>query len=175
MLLNMAGKNYILGLVVTLFCFCNNHKKNDQIGKELISQNINILLDSIEHFDLREIKRPKKFQKNKIEKIKVGLLDSIIIDKSNLQESKNISFVKFNIIEEDLSKYKSDYVIKIVKINNYDTNTLFVRFSNFEIINNTACITVKKVIGLSMVKNVYYFKRINSIWKFQKKEFLELG
>ena len=36
-------------------------------------------------------------------------------------------------------------------------------------------IEVKKVRGIGMVKNRYYFKKKNNVWFFLKKEILGLG
>ena len=74
-----------------------------------------------------------------------------------------------------MTNFKSKYTIKIVKLNNYDTTILFVRFSNFQINESDANITVKKVIGISMIKERYYFIKQNDIWVFKKKEILGLG
>ena len=86
-----------------------------------------------------------------------------------------IFIIKINLCYCDLINFKSDYQIKIVKINNYDTNVLFVNFFNFKIKNNKASIEVKKKIGISMVHHKYYFEKENDIWVFKKKVLLGMG
>ncbi len=162
-------------IIFVLFCSCKKQDSMD-IGREFITQNINILIDSINHFDISkmpvsEVSRKdfKNYKPIKIEQITVGLLDSILI------ENNEKEFLDFNLQKSELINFKSEYEINIVKVNNYDTNVLFVRFSNFQIIENEASINVKMNIGISMIKNRYYFKKENDVWVFKKKKFLGMG
>lgn len=169
--------NYKIVAILVLILFCSCKKQDDkEKGRELITQNINILIDSIECFDMSKmpvsnvsLKDFKSYKPVKIEQITVGLLDSILI------ESNEKDFSDFNLQKSDLVNFKSEYKINIVKVNNYDINVLFVRFSNFIINEKEASIDVKKNIGISMIKNRYYFKKENDVWVFKKKEFLGMG
>ena len=160
---------------ITMFCGCKKQKNVENQAKELISQNINTLIDSIEVFDSSKIIGPEKFKDFKTKKITVGLLDSVIVENTNFKKFENDKFLKFNISKNEIVTFNSDYNINLLKLNNYDINILFVRFSNFKINDNNASIIVKKVIGISMVKNIFYFKKENDKWVFQKKVFLEMG
>lgn len=170
----MVGKLKILVLLfIFLFGSCKKQNNLAINGKQIITQNINILIDSIEGFDMSKIPRPEKFKKIKIEKFTVGLLDSILIVDNQLDGE--MVYNRFNLEKQDLINFKSDYKIKIVKINNYDTNILFVNFFNFKIQDNKASIEVKKKIGISMVHHKYYFEKENDIWVFKKKVLLGMG
>ncbi|CCB70211.1 hypothetical protein [Flavobacterium branchiophilum] len=170
--LEMDGKYKII-LLILLFlsiCNCKNQVKTENSGKELIIQNINFLIDSVERFDMSKIPVSEKFKDIKIEKITVGILDSVLIDnEGNLNKINPLKYSKFKMCPNDLVKFKSEYKIKLVKINNYDSNILFVKFSNLKIENNEATIDVKKNIGISMIKERYYFVRKNNFWLFKKK------
>lgn len=174
----MDGKLKIL-ILFCLFWSCKNKNDLDNInknvlnnktGKEFITQNINFLIDSVERFDMRKIPRPEKFKDIKIEKFKIGLLDSILIE-----NKQGTGFLKFNLDTNNLINFKSEYEINIVKVNNYDINILFVRFSNFKIEKDSASIDVKKTIGISMIKDRYYFKKENNMWIMKKKKWLSMG
>ena len=64
-LINMDGKNRIIILILLFLsiCNCKNQVKSNVDGRELINQNINILIDSIEGFDMSNILMPNG-QKN---------------------------------------------------------------------------------------------------------------
>jgi hypothetical protein len=177
-------QNFKISIIIVLVLFCSCKKQEDKdIGRELITQNINILIDSIESFDTSKMPEPnvslkdfKNYKPIKIEQISVGLLDSILIDNDeNPQITNQEKFLKFNLQKSDLVNFKSEYKINIVKVNNYDTNILFVRFSNFQMNKNEANIEVKMNIGISMIKNRYYFKKENDVWVFKKKKLLGMG
>lgn len=104
------------------------------------------------------------------------MLDSVFIenDESFNFINQKKSF-RFKLQESDLVNFKTNYTIKLVKVNNYDNNILFVNFSNFYMTDNEANIDVKKNIGISMIKERYYFIKRNAIWVFKKKELLGMG
>ena len=178
----MIGNFRILVIIVPFLIFsCNRKNGIIQNGNELITQNINVLLDSIEIFDISKMpvsdvstKDFKNYRAVKTKQIKIGILDSIkIIDNNYLTINKE--FLKFNLQKSNLINFKSEYKIEILKTNNYDTNILFVRFSNFNINNNKADIVVTKIVGISMVSNKYYFEKRDEIWVFKKKIMLGMG
>jgi hypothetical protein len=175
----MGGKFKIIGaLIFALLCNCKKQMSIENSARELISQNINVLIDSVESFDMSKIQRPKKFRNIKVEKITVGLLDSILIEKSDLNafvKKSKTNFLQFNIKEDDLINFKANYKINIVKINNYDINVLFIRLSNLTVSEDEASIIVTKVRGISMIKNRYFFKKKKEEWVFIRKEMVSMG
>jgi hypothetical protein len=179
----MIGNFKILGIIIILLlCSCKKQNGMVENGRELIKQNINVLIDSIDIFDTSKMpisKVSKKDFKNykpiKIEQIRVGLLDSILVKDVDLKTDVQTNYLKFNLQTKDLINLKSKYKIIIVKVNNYDTNFLFVNFFNFKIQGNKASIEVKKNIGISMLHHKYYFEKGNGVWVFKKKELLGMG
>ena len=156
-----------------LFSSCKQEIKVDS-GRELITQNINVLIDSVGRFDTSKIpgsKYPNEFnvKRREIKQIKIGLLDSVLVQNIN---EYNSSFI---INRNDLVNFKSNYKIEIVKVNNYDTNFLFVSFSNFQIDSNNATIDVKKVIGIAMTIDRYFFRKEKGQWVFISKRNIGIG
>ncbi|OXB05103.1 hypothetical protein B0A81_15465 [Flavobacterium plurextorum] len=149
-------------------------KKIDLIseGRSLIRQYSNILIDSVEQFDVR----PEK-EKNDAPKITIGLIDSIPKrrEESNLGRTDGHTFVSFKLEKEDLIKFKSPYKLNLVKENNNDINVVFVTISELSINDEKAYVVVEKVRGIGMVNEVYYFKKENGIWVFTKKRFSKMG
>lgn len=179
----MSGKYKITIILLFIICSCKNElKTNNKNGlntnreRVFITQNINSLIDSVESFDTSLIPPSKEFKDLKVEKITIGLLDSVFIenDESFNFINQKKSF-KFKLQESDLVNFKTNYTIKLVKVNNYDNNILFVNFSNFYMTDNEANIDVKKNIGISIIKERYYFIKRNAIWVFKKKELLGMG
>jgi hypothetical protein len=135
-------------------------------GKTFIKQNINMLIDSVMQFDI-----PSLDKKIKTEKLTIGLIDSV----SYNGISNPYNFLAFKLKKSDLSLYKSPYKISLVKEKNNDTNVLFVIFSDFRIKKDDAFIVVKKVRGIGMIKNVYYFRKKSGVWVFIKKDLMNMG
>ncbi|MBP4142829.1 hypothetical protein J3S90_13560 [Flavobacterium sp. P4023] len=150
------------------FLSCKQEIKVDS-GRELIIQNINVLLDSVERFDTSKMPTPEEFENVKIEQIKIGLIDSVLVQ--NIKDY-NSSFI---INRNDLVNFKSNYKIEIVKLNNDDVNFLFVSFLNFKVDKYKATIDVKKVIGIAMTKDRYYFTKENGHWVFVRKKNIGIG
>lgn len=179
----MGSKYKITIILLFIICSCKNElKTNSKNGlnthreRVFITQNINSLIDSVESFDTSLIPPSKKFKDLKVEKITIGLLDSVFIENDeNFNYINQKKSFKFKLQESDLVNFKTNYTIKLVKVNNYDTNILFVNFSNFYMTDNEANIDVKKNIGISMIKERYYFIKRNAIWVFKKKELLGMG
>jgi len=183
----MGGKYKITITLLFIICSCKNElKTNNKNGSNtdsqrvFIAQNINSLIDSVEIFDTSLIPPSEEFKDFKVEKITIGLLDSVFNENDENfnyvnQKKKQLKSFKFKLQQSDLINFKTNYIIKLVEVNNYDNNILFVNFSNFYMTNNEANIDVKKNIGISMSKERYYFIKQNGIWVFKKKEFLGMG
>jgi hypothetical protein len=143
--------------------------KNDNLileGKTFIRQNLNILIDSVEQFDI-----PSLDKKIKSEKFTIGLIDSV----SYHGISNPYRYLGFRLKKSDLPVFKSPYKLNLVKEKNNDPNVLFVSFSDFSMEKDYAFIVVRKVIGIGMVKNVYYFRKKSGAWFFTKKRLLNMG
>jgi len=173
--MNNKHKTILLSLLFLIIYSCGNNSdikrnfKNQENTrkpeKEFISQTINILLDSLEAFDMSTLPRLEKFKDIKIEPFTIGLLDTVTKEYNE----------KFKLHQTDIIKFKSNYAIKLVKVNNYDSNILFIKFSNLTLGNNNASIVVKKNIGVAMLKEQFYFIKRNNIWVLEKKKFLGMG
>lgn len=182
----MDGKYKIAIILIFIICSCKNEvKMNNKNGlntdsqRVFIAQNINSLIDSVESFDTSLIPPSEEFKDFKVEKITIGLLDSVFIENDenfNINQKKNqLKSFKFKLQESDLVNFKTNYTIKLVKVNNYDTNVLFVNFFNFKIQGNKASIEVKKKIGISMIHHKYNFEKENGVWILKRKELLGMG
>jgi len=170
----MNGK-FIILLISLLFLNCKNKVVGDaksdnlkeQIASEFITKNINILIDSVENFDMSKV---PKFKDIKIEKLKIALVDSIVTDKNSFG-----AFLNFKLDEKCIANYKSDCEIILVPRDDEDLKYLFVQFSNFTLEDNIAQVVVKKRIGISMEKDKYYFEKMNNKWILKKKQLLSMG
>jgi hypothetical protein len=179
----MDGKYIITITLFFIICSCKNEvKTNDRNGlntdsqRVFIAQNINSLIDSVESFDTSLFPRSKEFKDLKVEKITIGLLDSVFSEYNRFNSKNNQSkYFTFKLEKCDLVNFKSDYKIKIVKINNDDTKVLFVSFFNLNIVDNKASIEVKKKLVIGMIRHKYYFEKENNIWVFKEKELLGMG
>ena len=179
----MIGNFKTLGIIITLLLLgCKKQNETEDSRRELIRQNINILIDSVDSFDINKMpvsqvstKDFKNYKPIRLEQMRIGLLDSIVAKEDKLKIKNGIDYLRFNLRKEDLANFKSEYKIKIVKVNNYDRNVLFVRFLNYNIQGNKSSIEVKKIIGISMIHHKYYFERENGVWVFKKKEILGMG
>lgn len=163
--------------LAVLSCKNEDNQKIEKIGlisegRSLIRQNSNILIDSVEQFDVR----PEK-EKNDAPKITIGLIDSIPRrkEKLNLGRTDGHTFVSFKLENEDLINFKSPYKLNLVKENNNDINVVFVTVLELSINGEKAYVVVEKVRGIGMVNEVYYFKKENGIWVFIKKELSKMG
>ena len=144
----------------------SNHDNLVSEGKTFIKQNINILIDSVEQFDV-----PLPNGKNIMPKITIGLIDSV----SYHGISNPYGYLGFKLKKTDLVGFKSPYKINLVIENNNDTNVVFVTFSDFSMKKNYAFIVVKKSRGIGMIKYVYYFRKQKGVWIFTKKDLMNMG
>ena len=174
----MDGKLIIIGLFTILLYNCNKKVNIQNIGKNLVAQNINILLDSVEGFDMSKIPPSPEFKNKITPKLTLGLRDSITIDTiytSKENEFESYEYLKFNLNNNDLINFKSDYKLFFQKNQSLNTNVLNIEISNLRINEYKASVEVSKVIGISMTYDRYYFKKENGNWVFKKKENLGIG
>ncbi|WPO80748.1 hypothetical protein [Flavobacterium sp. KACC 22761] len=151
-----------------------NVKEIDLIseGRSLIREYSSILIDSVEQFDVR----PEN-EKNDLPKITIGLIDSIPKRKEKLNQGRTDghTFVSFKLEKEDLIKFKSPYKLYLIKEKSSNVNVVFVIISELNINGNNAYVVVKKVRGIGMVEDTYYFKKENGTWVFEKKRLSKMG
>ena len=113
---------------------------------------------------------PSLNKKIKSEKLTIGLVDSVSYKGLN-----PYNYLAFKLKKSDLSLFKSPYKISLVKEKSNDINTLFVMFSNFRIKDNEAYIVVKKVRGIGMTNDKYYFKKEKGKWVLINKRLISVG
>ncbi len=135
-------------------------------ARNFINENCNILIDSINQFDIKSLNK-----KSKSPKLTIALIDTVSY-RGFLNPNK---FLKFKLQKTDLVNFKSAYMLKLVKANTYDSDVLFVIFSDFKMEKDYAYIGVKKVIGISMINETYYFKKENGKWVFKNKTLINMG
>ncbi|MBZ4036839.1 hypothetical protein K6T82_18865 [Flavobacterium sp. 17A] len=171
--------NKIVVVLLALTISCKKEQKIDTVKNDLISEGrsiireySNILIDSVEQFDVRPAN-----EKNDAPKITIGLIDSIPkrTDKSKLGRQDGHTFAVFKLEKEDLINFKSPYKLNLVKENNNDGNVVFVTILEVSINEDRAYIVVKKVRGIGMVEDDYYFKKENGKWIFLIKRLSKMG
>lgn len=170
-------KKMIFFFLTVLSCKNEDKPKAEKIdliseGRSIIREYSNILIDSVEQFDVR----PEK-EKNDAPKMTIGLIDSIPKrkEKLNLGRTDGHTFVSFKLEKEDLIKFKSPYKLSLIKEKNNDINVVFVTISELGINGEKAYVVVEKVRGIGMVTEVYYFNKENDIWVFTKKRLSKMG
>lgn len=163
-------------LYITLFS-CQNKKEKSQLGKELITENLPILLDDLDYFDLSE--NPSS----------VGIYQYV----GEIKPDQKIVIEKFqnrfNLNGEEIFKYqiKIEKIPKKIGVYSISLNTdngfhkksdmINISFVNFIISKNNkyASIEVVKSLGSGAKFEIYHFKQNNSKWMFVGKEIIGLG
>ncbi len=174
----MDGKIIIIGLFTILLYNCKKKENIQENGKELIFRNINILLDSVERFDMSKVPPSPQFKDIVTPEITLGLRDSITIDtiySSKENELKSFKYFEFNLVKKDLIAFKSHYKLFFQKGRSMDVNILSIEISNLRINEIEASVEVAKVIGISAIHDRFYFKKENGVWVFKKKIKLGIG
>lgn len=174
---SMVGKLLIIAFITILFCNCKKQKNIQDSGKNLVIQNINILLDSVEGFDIPPPPRSVNVIKTPII---LGLRDSITIDtiySRKEDELKPYKYFQFILNKNDLNYFKSNYKLFLQKNRNIndDIEVLNLEIRNLRINEFEASVEVSKVIGISATHDRYYFKKEKGIWVFKKKINLGIG
>ena len=163
----MDGNYKIIALLVLLiFSSCKNNTTTISKEKEFIENNINILIDSVEHFDMSKYMTKK-------DDISIGLIDSIVVENRHFKATKKFSTIKIH--PNNVLHYKSKYKLHLVSLNNRDVNVIFIQFCDFQINDNKASIIVRKTRGIGMIENIYFFEKENNIWILKKKKMLSMG
>jgi hypothetical protein len=163
--------------LTVLSCKNEDKPKTEKIdliseGRSIVREYSNVLIDSVEQFDVRPAN-----EKNDAPKITIGLIDSIPKrnEKLNIGRTDGHTFVSFKLEKEDLINFKSPYKLSLVTKKNNDINMVFVTISKLRIQEDKAYVVVEKVRGIGMVNEVYYFKKENGIWVFIKKRLSKMG
>lgn len=174
-MVGLFNRVLVLVLLLVLIVSCKKEEKNDIFnnnliteGRALIKQNSNILLDSLERYDMNILHK-----EGKLKPLKVALLDSVNINKRFSRSTVN--FFTFKLEESDFSNFKSSYKLNLVDDEINEIHVLFVSFFNFKIDNDIADIVVMKTNGVSFTADRYYFKKQNNKWVFMSKEQISMG
>ncbi|WBX98007.1 hypothetical protein [Chryseobacterium gambrini] len=171
--------------IVTIFIIiinCSGEKKYSEIGNKIISQNRNLLFDSLSIFDIKT--------KYNVEINKIVDKDSSIFYNYNLT-AIDFSFVrKLEIKKFDIKNIKSFQLAlpKSFHIDNREYSTkniepqgkvIWIDIFNFYIDdkNNEAFLMVRKGIkgGIGYKTDIYYFKKTENEWKYIKKNIISIG
>ncbi|WP_123902278.1 hypothetical protein [Chryseobacterium arthrosphaerae] len=161
---------------ITLFS-CQNKQEKSQLGKELITENLPILLDNLDYFDVSE------------SPLSVGIYQYV----GEIKSDQNIVIEKFqnkfNLNDEEISEYEIKLEKIPKKIGNHfvflNTDNAFhkkssminISFVNLIISKNNkyASIEVVKSLGSGAKFEIYHFKQDNGKWIFAGKEIIGLG
>lgn len=160
---------------ILFFISCVKKQDNNIIGRELIKENINCLIDSVELLDPNLLPVSKvstkdfpKYKPVKSKEIQINLLEKI---KTSYRNQKNDSdnYLEFVLLKKELMNFKSRYKFNLVRDNNFDPSIVFVKIENFKIDGINASLEVTKTIGISFVRDKYIFKKIDGHWVMHKK------
>lgn len=163
----------VLIFIFITFLGCKKQHNNVSIAKELISTNINILIDSVETFDVSKYKNSQKSKKNAFS---IGLIDTVEIDNEILKNKSNVPYyVSLKLNSNDIINFKSEYEVDLVSVDNLRSDILFIKFKNLKIEGKKANIEVKKTRGIGMINAIYFFEKINDKWIFKNKKILNMG
>jgi len=174
---NMDGlfNKIVLVLLLVLAVSCKKEEKIDAVknnliaeGKALINQNSNILLDSLERYDMNILQK-----EGKLEPLKIALLDSVNINERFSRST--FKFCTFKLEESDFSNFKSPYKLNLVKKEISEIHVLFVSFFNLKVDKDVAEILVIKINGISSTVDRYCFKKQGNKWIFTSKEQISMG
>lgn len=172
MLKEAVGKIVFIAILLLCFFSCEQVKNNHDYGSHFVECNINILLDSLEMFDMRGVPRPAKFNNIVLTKPKVQLKSFVSLDSINIQINRK--YLSFNLKKDVLSRLNSDYEVYLVK-NRVDEGNIFVVISNFTMNDSTITLDVKKSLGIGMTKDRYFFIKVKKKWIFVRKTNLGMG
>jgi hypothetical protein len=175
--MNVNFKN-LSCLFLYFFCFsCQNKEDKIQLGNELISENLPVLLDNLDYFKTADdplavgiyqyVGEAKSDQKIVIKKFQ---------DKYNLN---NEEILNSSIKLEKVPKKVSNYSVFLDTDNTFQKrkDTINVSFVNLIISksNQYASIEVVRSLGSGAKFEMYYFKQVNGKWIFDGKELIAVG
>jgi hypothetical protein len=172
------SKKIVLFLLFLALTGCKKNEKSDTgdnnliaEGRSLIMQNSNVLIDSLERYDLRFLNKNEK-----LEPFTIAILDSITIDERYSKYSQGpFKFFTFKLGGNDFLNFKSPYKLKLVRKDSNQSNVVFVSFSNLKIEGDNAEVMITKINGISSLTDRYYFKKQNNKWVFVRKKQLSMG
>ncbi|MDH6254185.1 hypothetical protein M2347_003912 [Chryseobacterium sp. H1D6B] len=175
----MAGNfKHLVLILFYFFCFsCQSSEKRSQLGSELISGNLNVLLDNLDYFNTSNNSLTVAVYQN----VGENKSDQEIIVK-NFQNKFNLKNEKIfdqPIRLEKIPKKIGNYPLFVDTDNTFQKrdDTLKISFVNLIISENNqyAAVEVIKSLGNGAKYEVYYFKQKNDKWIFQGKELIALG
>ncbi|WP_185288677.1 hypothetical protein [Chryseobacterium lactis] len=169
---------YLVFFFIYVSCIsCQNKEKKIQLGKELISENLPVLLDGLGYFKIAEetltasvyqyVGRMDPDQETVIEKFQ---------DKFHLRNQEIFDrVIKLENIPKKIDDYpifiKTDYGAQKQR------NVIEVVLGNLIISkdNQYAAIEVIKSLGIGAKFEIYYFKQVNGKWVPDGNEVIALG
>lgn len=175
----MVGNfKYLVFFVLYFSCLsCQDREKKAQLGTELITENLAILLDDLDYFKISD------------DSLGIGVYQYVGKIKSDQEIVIKKFQDKFNLNNETIFNDP----IKLKKVPKkmgiyplfFDTDNTFqkqnniikVSFVNLIISKNNQCasIEVVKSLGSGAKFEIYYFKQVKGKWMFDGKELLALG
>jgi len=172
-----GNSKYLIFFLLFSFISCENKEKKTQLAYELISNNLNILLDDLDYFAISDSHFPVGVYQY------IGEIESdqnIVIKKfQNKFDLKNEKIFNETIKIEKTPKTVGNYQLYLDTDDDFQkiNNTIKISFVNLIISKNNryACIEVVKSLGSAAKFEIYYFKQVNGKWIFEGKELLSLG
>lgn len=170
-------KYFVFILLYTTLFSCQNKQDKSQLGKELITENLPILLDNLDYFDVSE------------SPLSVGIYQYVGEIKSDQKMVIEKFQKKFNLNDDEMPEYQikiekipqkiGNYSIFLNKDNEFHkkSNMINISFVNLIISKNNkyASIEVVKSLGSGAKFEIYHFKQDNGKWIFAGKEIIGLG
>jgi hypothetical protein len=163
-------------LYIALFS-CQNKKEKNQLGRELITENLPILMDDLDYFDVSETPLSVGIYQY-VGEIKSD--QSMVIKKfQNKFNTNNEEILKDQIKIEKIPKKIGNHSVFLNTDNTFHKkkDIINISFVNFIISKNKqyASIEVVKSLGSGAKFEIYYFKQNGNKWSFIGKEIIALG
>lgn len=175
----MVGNfKYLMAFLIYFSLFsCQKNEKINELGNELILENLPVLLDNLDYFNTNDVP------------ISVGIYQYVGEIKSDQKMVLKKFQNRFNLNNEKIFSGQIKLGEIPEKIGNYslflDTHNTFqkrsdiinISFANLIISENNkyASIEVVKSLGSGAKFEIYYFKQKNGKWIFVEKEVIALG
>lgn len=174
----MVGNFKHLALfLIYLVCFSCQNKERIRLGNELVSENLNVLLDDLYYFNTfgntLTVKIDQYTGKYKSDK-------EVILKKfQNKFDLNDESFFDETIKIEKIPKQIGNFSLFLNTDHTFPkrNNVITVSFVNLIISKNNqyASVEVIKSLGSGAKFEIYFFKQVNNKWKFESKEVIGIG
>jgi hypothetical protein len=170
-------KYLVLFLLYFSCSSCQDKEKKAQLGNELISKNLNVLLDNLDYFNTSD--NPLTvgiYQYVGVNKSDQEIIIKKFQDKFSLKNGKIFNnFIRL----EKIPKKNGRYSLFLDTDNTFQKRHDIIKVSFVNLIisndNKYASVEVIKSLGSGSKSEIYYFKQINGRWIFESKELIALG